>query len=77
LHPQSSALARLASERIARLGDTATMDAAAAAPLYLRNNVAMTIDERRALADAKAADAKAAESRTAESKATSRVSISA
>jgi tRNA threonylcarbamoyladenosine biosynthesis protein TsaB len=75
--PQSSALARLASERIARLGDAATMEAADAAPLYLRNNVAMTIDERRALAESKAADAKAAESRTAESKSTSQMSVSA
>ena len=45
VHPSASAVARLAAPRIIA-GEGA--DAAAAAPLYLRDKVALTIEEREA-----------------------------
>jgi tRNA threonylcarbamoyladenosine biosynthesis protein TsaB len=51
--PQSFFLATLARRLYAAHGDAATVAPQDAAPLYLRNNVAMTIDERKALHEAK------------------------
>jgi tRNA threonylcarbamoyladenosine biosynthesis protein TsaB len=51
--PQSFFLATLARRLYAAHSDAATVAPQDAAPLYLRNNVAMTIDERKALHEAK------------------------
>ena len=45
--PQATALLAIAQRLTRRLGDAATHHPRDAAPIYLRNNVAMTIDERR------------------------------
>jgi tRNA threonylcarbamoyladenosine biosynthesis protein TsaB len=46
-YPAADALCRLAMRLYAKQADTATMVATEVAPIYLRNHVAMTIDERR------------------------------
>lgn len=45
--PEAFYLLTLAKRLYARLGAAATLHPRDAAPIYLRNNVAMTIDERR------------------------------
>ena len=45
--PQSYFLSAIARRLYSRLGDTCTIHSRDAAPIYLRNNVAMTIEERR------------------------------
>jgi tRNA threonylcarbamoyladenosine biosynthesis protein TsaB len=53
--PQSFFLGSLAKRLVAARGRAATVEAQDAAPLYLRNNVAMTIDERATFHAAKTA----------------------
>ncbi len=47
--PSAADVLRIAARKMARGGADAALPPALAAPLYLRNKVAMTIDERRAL----------------------------
>jgi tRNA threonylcarbamoyladenosine biosynthesis protein TsaB len=52
-YPRASDLLTIAKRMLLRLGDAATTRPHDAVPLYVRNKVAMTIDERRKLAEAK------------------------
>lgn len=55
--PRAADVARIAARQIEQLGIASALPAGLAAPLYLRNKVAMTIDERRVRDAQKAAAA--------------------